>query len=173
MFKKLFSSEPDREKELARAAFEKVIAARMSDTRESRSARVRMGLLCRAHLDKTFINGAEQTAAHQAAVARAVIQRGAPPTPPQATEFQCISSGGRDIWVYLPEEYVQQSFSLGGKYQMTEISAEKAIVEMQNLADQLFMFELRLDKPFEVLQFLREELAGAAATPQPGDPAKR
>ena len=48
----------------AQALFEKLIASE-SDSRESRNLRMRMGLLCRAHLDKSFVTGAEQTSAWQ------------------------------------------------------------------------------------------------------------
>ncbi len=53
---------PADEMKRAVAAFEKVVSLD-SDTREARSLRMRMGMLCRAHLDKTFVAGAEQTAA--------------------------------------------------------------------------------------------------------------
>ena len=42
-------------------------------------------------------------------------------------------------------------------------AAEQVIVEMQNVADQIFLMELKLDQSFEVLQFLREELVQAGA----------
>jgi len=160
MFKKLFSAGPGDDQEEARLAYEKVVAAsRGANPEAARSARVRMGLLCRAHLDKTFVEGAEQTATHRAAAAHALISRKEPPPAPQASAFQRISSGGRQVWVYVPEEYAQQAFDLGGRYQLTEIDAEQAILQMQGVADQIFVLELRLDQPFQVLQFLRDELA--------------
>lgn len=159
MFRKLFAAGPEEDQEVARAAYDKVVASRLVDSREARSARARMGLLCRAHLDKTFIDGAEQTAVFQAAMARALIQGKDKPAEPVAPEFQRIKSGGRDLWVYVPQEYADQAFALGGRYQKTELSAEQAIVEMQNVADQIFLMELKLEQSFEVLQFLREELS--------------
>jgi hypothetical protein len=158
MFRKLFAAGPEDDQEIARVAYEKVVASRLVDSREARSARTRMGLLCRAHLDKTFIDGAEQTAVHQDALARALVQGKEKPEEPQAPEFQCIKSGGRDLWVYVPQEYADQAFALGGRYQKTELSAEQAILEMQSVADQIFLMELKLEQSFEVLQFLREEL---------------
>jgi hypothetical protein len=172
MFRKLFAAGPDEDQEIARVAYDKVVASRLVDSREARSARARMGLLCRAHLDKTFIDGAEQTAVYQTAMARALVQGKEKPAEPLAPEFQRIKSGGRDLWVYVPQEYADQAFALGGRYQKTELSAEQAIIEMQNVADQIFLMELKLEQSFEVLQFLREELTqtqGSQGTgPGPG-----
>lgn len=164
MFRKLFAAGPDEDQETARVAYDKVVASRLVDSREARSARTRMGLLCRAHLDKTFIDGAEQMSVYQEACARALLQGKDKPTEPQAPVFQRIKSGGRDLWVYVPEEYAQQVFALGGRYQRTELSAEQAIAESQSVADQIFLLELKLEQSFEVLQFLREELAQGSAT---------
>jgi hypothetical protein len=53
--------------------------------------------------------------------------------------------------------------ALGARYQKTELSAPKAIEAMQALAHQISYYELRLQEPFQVLDFLREELAAEAA----------
>ena len=55
---------PEDEMKKAKAAYEKVISL-STDTRDTRSMRSRMGLLCCAHVDKTFVAGAEQTALWQ------------------------------------------------------------------------------------------------------------
>ena len=79
----IFTSKPvvEDKKGMAREAYEKVASLR-SDSREARSARLRMGLLCRAHIDKTFIDGAEQMADWQE-LANAAVARGQelPPAP--------------------------------------------------------------------------------------------
>jgi hypothetical protein len=54
-------SSPAEEMKRAVAAYEKVSSLK-SDSHDARIVRMRMGMLCRAHLDKTFIAGAEQTA---------------------------------------------------------------------------------------------------------------
>ena len=64
MFSIFSRNNPADEMKRAVAAFEKV-ASLESDSRDARSLRMRMGMLCRAHLDKTFIAGAEQTASWQ------------------------------------------------------------------------------------------------------------
>ncbi len=151
----------------AKSAFEKV-AELKSDSREARSARMRLGLLCRAHLDKTFIAGAEQTAEWQELAMMAISQGKAQPEPPMASCYQKIKSGENEVYVYLPEEYVQEAFSLGSKYQRTDISAQQAIDAMQALANQISYYELRLEEPFQVLRFLRDELEAESGEDTPG-----
>jgi hypothetical protein len=125
--------------------------------------RVRMGMLCRAHLDKTFIAGAEQTATWQEVAALATASGEPVPELPTPSKFQKIKSGESEVFVYLPEEYVTEAFILGSKYQKTEVSAPKAIEAMQALANQISYYELRLQEPFVVLTFLRDEVAAEAA----------
>lgn len=141
----------------AKAAFEKV-AELKTDSREARSARMRLSLLCRAHLDKTFVAGAEQTATWQDLASMAIAQGKPTPELPSASCYQKIKSGENEVFVYLPEEYASEAFTLGSKYQRTELSAQQAIDAMQALANQISYYELRLDEPFQVLRFLRDEL---------------
>lgn len=153
---------PADEMRRAVAAFEKVTSI-ASDSRDARSLRMRMGMICRAHLDKTFIAGAEQTAAWQE-VARLALIAGKPvPEAPTPSKFQKIRAGESDIYAYLPEEYVTEAFALGARYQKTDLSAPKAIEAMQALANQISYYELRLEEPFLALSFLRDELAEQAA----------
>ena len=57
----LFSRQkPVDEMHRAEMAYEKV-ASLKGDSPDARSLRLRMGLICRAHLDATFIAGAQQT----------------------------------------------------------------------------------------------------------------
>lgn len=142
----------------AKAAYEKVIELE-SDSREARSMRLRMGMLCRAHLDKTFIDGAERMADWQELAALAIASGTDRPELPQPTMYQKVRSGENEVYAYLPEEYTDVAFSLGGRYQRTEISAQQAIDAMQGLADQLCYYDLSLEEPFTALQFLRDELA--------------
>ena len=162
MFSFLSKPSPEDEMKQARALFEKV-ASLKSDSREAHSMRVRMGMLCRAHLDKTFIAGAEQTAHWQELAAMAIANGDPPPDVPVPSKFQKIKSGQSEVFVYLPEEYVNEVFILGCKYQKTELSAQKAIEAAQALANQISYYELRLQEPFLALGFLRDELAAEAA----------
>lgn len=166
MFNLFNRNNPADEMKRAVAAFEKVISIE-SDSREARSLRMRMGMLCRAHLDKTFIAGAEQTAAWQE-LASMSLRAGKPiPDAPTPSKFQKIRTGDSDVYAYLPEEYVTEAFGLGARYQKAELPAVKAIEAMQALANQISYYDLRLEEPFQVLSFLREELAAQAAAAQP------
>ena len=142
----------------AQALFEKIVSTQ-SDTREARSMRVRMGLLCRAHLDKSFVTGAEQMASWQELAALAIANGKDKPPLPEPSVFQKIKAGENEIYVYLPEEYAHEAHLLGGRYQSAAIPALKAIETMQGLANQLCYYELKLAEPFQALQFLRDELA--------------
>lgn len=150
------------EKEQAQALFEKITASK-ADTREARSARIRMGLLCRAHLDKTFIDGAQRTAVYFEKMAQANINNTEKPEKPEFSLYQQVKSGDKEIWVYLPEEYALETFNVGASYQKTDIDAKAAIDRVQQIADQICLYELKLDTPFEVLQFLRDEISGTSA----------
>lgn len=176
MFGLFTRNKPVDEMRRAQAAYEKV-ASLKGDSRDARSLRLRMGLICRAHLDKTFVAGAEQTALWEE-LARQALMDGMPlPEAPKPSQFQKILSSDTEIYAYLPEEFVTEAFALGSLYQKTELSAPKAIEAMQALAQQISYYELRLPEPFQVLDFLREELAAkaawqeAAAAVQDADPA--
>jgi hypothetical protein len=159
----------------AKAAYEKVVSLE-SDSRDARSMRLRMGLLCRAHLDKTFIEGAERMADWQELAALAIANGTERPELPQPSMYQKVKSGENEVYAYLPEEYTDVAFSLGGRYQRTEISAQQAIDAMQGLADQLCYYDLSLEEPFTALQFLRDELAeeeGEQGFDDGDDPAAR
>jgi hypothetical protein len=162
MFGLFTRNKPVDDMRRAQAAYEKV-ASLKGDSHDARSLRLRMGLICRAHLDKTFVAGAEQTAAWQE-LARLALVAGKPvPEMPSPSKFQKIRAGESDIYAYLPEEYVTEAFALGARYQKTELPAPKAIEAMQALANQISYYELRLEEPFQVLGFLRDELAAQAA----------
>lgn len=165
MFNIFNRSSPADDMKKAVAAFERVTSI-ASDSRDARSLRMRMGMLCRAHLDKTFIAGAEQTAAWQELVSLS-LKAGKPvPEAPTPSKFQKIRAGDSDIYAYLPEEYVVEAFGLGARYQKAELPAPKAIDAMQALANQISYYELHLEEPFQALTFLREELAAEEAAQQ-------
>lgn len=173
MFSRFRSKDPQADYKQAVAAYEKVISLKTSG-HEARSARLRMAMLCRAHLDKTFIAGAQKTEAFQEAMARAIVAGSERPEPPKASAFQKVASGPKEVVVYLPQEVADEAFLIGVRYQRTDLSAQQAIDAMQDLADRLFQEELKLETPFEVLQFLRKEVASedsaedAEPSPDPG-----
>jgi hypothetical protein len=153
---------PAEDMKRAVAAYEKVVSLK-SDTHDARIVRMRMGMLCRAHLDKTFIAGAEQTALWQEQSNLALMEGKPAPDLPTPSKFQKIRAGEADIYVYLPEEHAAEAFGLGARYQKMEMTAPKAIESMQALANQISYYDLRLKEPFQVMNFLREELASQEA----------
>jgi hypothetical protein len=158
MFSFFSSKKSDDEMQKARELFEKV-ASSQSDTRDARNLRVKMGMLCRAHLDKSFVTGAEQMASWQELSSLAIANGKEKPPLPEPSVFQKIKAGVNEVYVYLPEEYAHEAFSLGARYQRTEMTAIQAIEAMQGLANQICFYELRLMEPFQALQFLRDELS--------------
>ncbi len=144
----------------AKLAFEKVVAL-TDDTFEANRLRRGMALLCCAHLDKTFIAGAERTADWQQMAAFAVAKNAPAPEQPKADTYQKVRSGKSDIWVYMPPEYAQRAFLFGVLYQRTELSLEQAISSMQQLADLVCRTDIGLGFQVEVLKFLRQELNAA------------
>lgn len=154
------SESEDVLKKRAKQNFDKVIAL-TADTVEANSLRRGLALLCCAHLDKTFIAGAERTADWQQIAGFALAKGTEPPPIPQADLYQKIRSGKSDIWVYLPGEYADRAFMFGAKYQKTELSLEQAIASMQQMADNLCRMEIGLSFEIPVLKFLRQELSAA------------
>jgi hypothetical protein len=161
MFSKLFQDDSDdARKERAKLAYEKISALKKEgSSRDTRSARMRMVLLCRAHLDKTFVEGAEKSVAYDVLAMQSIMAGQDKPPLPLANEFQQIPAvSGDKVWVYLPQEYADLAFSLGASYQRTDLSAQQAIDAMQALANQIFSTELGIHDNFMVLQFLRNEI---------------
>lgn len=153
----------------AKALYEKVVGS-PTDSRAGRQLKTRMGLLLRAHFDKTFVDGAEKTASWQDALASAVVAGDALPPEPEFSPYQKISSGEKEIWVYLAPDIARQVFFLGAEYQKTRISATSAVESVQVLADQLCRYELGLETPFVALKFLRDEIEANASTDSSAPP---
>ena len=128
------------------------------DTREIRSYKIKIALRARAHLDKTFIEGAEKIAKHSEACLRAVAAGSEKPDPPTPTCFQKVRSANGEIVAYIPEDYLEQAFKIGSKYQLTEFNANQAIDFMQKIMDNISS-DFGLHDTFTVLQFLRDEIA--------------
>ncbi len=152
----LFGKQQSREnRETAKAEFEK--ACELSgDNREIRAMRMRIGLRARAHIDKSFIEGAEKTAVYDEACLRAVAAGREKPPPPNVTLYQKVKSATGEIITYIPEEIAEEAFKIGAKYQLTEIEAKPAIDLVQNLANSI-SYQLHLEEPLVAVYFLREE----------------
>jgi hypothetical protein len=157
----IFKQPDEDERGRAVAAYEKAVSL-TSDGHEARSLRLRLSMLCRAHLDKTFVAGAQAMEAYEAACMVAIQQAKPQPDPPQAALFQAVKSSSGEVQVYLPQEYADEAFAIGMLYQKTELNAAQAIEAAQRLADRISYDALKLNSAFVALQFLRDELAAEA-----------
>jgi hypothetical protein len=140
------------------------------DTRELRALRARLGLRCRTAFDKFFVEGAEKAADHAEACMAAVASGSERPPAPAARSFMPVSSVNGEIMVYLPLQYVEEIYRVAGAYQLAEIDAKTTITMAQSIADRISE-ALQLTTAFEVLQFLRDEVAaeeGEAAEGEEG-----
>ena len=157
MLGKLFGGAKKEEMLKAKQDYEKAC----NDTGDSRpeiAARIRVGLRCRAVLDKTFIEGAEKTADHTERCMVALASGDEKPKPPAATSFQTIKSVNGEILAYIPLEYAEEVFKIGAAFQLEEVSAEQAIELAQGVAEKISE-DIHLEPPIQALGFLREELA--------------
>lgn len=157
----IFRKSEEDPRTLAVAAYEKTVSL-TSEGHEAHSMRLRMSMLCRAHVDKTFVAGAQQTEAYEFACALAIQQGKTKPELPQAPLFQAVKSTSGEVLVYLPKAFADEAFAIGMLYQRTELSAQQAITAAQRLADKISFDALKLKTPFVALQFLRDELAAQA-----------
>jgi hypothetical protein len=157
VFGKLFGNAQKEEMLKAKQAYEQAVESE-GDSREIRALRIRVALRCRAVLDKTFIEGAERTAEHAEASMLAIAADEEKPPAPKPSSFQTIKSVNGDILAYVPLPFAEEMFTIGAKYQLEEITAEQAIEFAQGVAERMSE-QLKLDKPFEALNFLREQLS--------------
>lgn len=126
------------------------------DSRATRSFKVRIGIRCRSHIDKVFIEAAKKTVAFQDQCNVAAAQGKERPAPPKANPFQTAKTINGVIYTYIPEEFSDEVFSLGCMYQTMQIDINKAITMVQQVADRV-AFDIGLDQPITALQFLRSE----------------
>jgi hypothetical protein len=136
-------------------------ASLSNDSREGRTYKIRIGIRCRAHLDKVFIEGAKKTESYQERCSAAVAKGTDKPAPPKPAIFQKAKTVSGEIFTYVPEEFAQQIFTLGAMYQTVQIDASKAITLAQEVAERV-SYDLGLEEPFISLQFLRDEIQALA-----------
>lgn len=144
-------------KEKTKAAFEKAVEGK--DNAKTRSVRIHLGLLLRTHVDKLFVQGAEDAIEYDKAVAIAIAAGQEKPERPPAPMFMEIKSSEGTRNSYLPQEYASVIYNLGMRYQSEQILALDAISRTQEIFDTICYDELNLPQSFETLRFLRDELA--------------
>ncbi len=160
MLGKLFGDAKKEEMIKAKQDYEKT-CAETGDGRAEVSARIRMGLRCRAVLDKTFIDGAEKTADFTEKSMMAIASGDDKPAPPSPSSFQTIKSVNGEIIGYIPFAFAEEVFKIGAAYQNEEVSAEQSIELCQAIAEKISE-ELKLEPPFQALGFMREDMSEGA-----------
>lgn len=157
---KIFRSKQAKQKEAmsqARADYDKAVDPGLSGGNQRR-LQARIANRCRAHLDKTFIEGAERTATYEDAVMAALAAGQEKPLPPKARLFQIVPAFDHEVVAYLPEHYAERIFDLGRRYQRMDIDGARAVQLAQGIAEEI-CFELNASQTFVALQFLRDQLA--------------
>lgn len=160
-------SKRDEARKKAQAEYDE---ARDADpaSRSGHALTIRAGARAKAHVDKTFITGAEKAVTYDEMRAIAIVKGEEKPEPPKASEYQVIKSVNGELLTYLPLPYAERIFKLGMRYQTMEITAEQAVELVQQVADQISL-ELQLKEPFVALEFLREELKQESGDESPDD----
>ena len=140
----------------AKANFEKLQELK-GESVDVATFRLRLSSLCKAHIDKTFIDGAESTRLWQDASALAISNAKEPPRAPcpQYYHLVKVASSDNKVWTWIPEEYTDSIFNLGCKFQTVSIGLDDAISQTQVIADTICKEHLKLEKSFTVLDFLR------------------
>jgi hypothetical protein len=126
-------------------------------SRESRIYKSRIAGRSKAHLDKVFIEGAEQAESYQEACLAALSEGNERPPMPEPKPFQRVKSKAELVYTYVPAEFAKEMYALGSLYQAVSISINEALKMGQEVADRV-SFDLGLEEPFIALQFLRDEL---------------
>lgn len=129
----------------------------------SREARIFQSLIggrSKAHLDKVFIEGAEQSEAHQEACLAALTQGREAPQMPDPKPFQIVKNKTDSVYTYVPAEFSKEMYVLGNLYQTASIGPTETLKIGQDIADRVSS-DIGLEEPFVALQFLRNELEEA------------
>jgi hypothetical protein len=126
-------------------------------SRESRIFKSRIAGRSRAHLDKVFVQGAEQSEAYQEACLAALSDGQERPEMPEPQPFQTVKTKSESVYTYVPSEFAKEMYTLGSLYQAGSIGPSETLNLAQELAAKVSI-DIGLEEPFIALQFLRDEL---------------
>jgi hypothetical protein len=140
-----------KERQKAKAFYESA-ANLPAGTRETRKLRSVLGNRTAAFIDMTFIDGARRTEAYIEEV-RAKGKDSAEKL--SAPCYREVRTVGGTVWVYLPQSYCDQYFTLGSKYQQSIITPATVFEISDTLAHEISE-ALMLDHPITALQFLND-----------------
>ena len=132
-------------------------AKREKLTEENRAFKMKIAHRTRAHIDLTFIEGAQKLGKFHQDHLTAIAKQLEGPDRPNYTPFQKIKTLDSEVVAYLPNFEAQQIFDLGGKYQTQQISVSEALTEVQTIADTIF-HKFDISVSLSTLGFLRDEL---------------
>lgn len=141
-----------REQQKAKAFYDNGLNP-IQNSRDARKTKSILGNRCSAFISLTFIEGATKTTEfiEEASLARS---QGKPnPPQPSTSAYKEVRTMGGKVWVYLPQSYTNQIFTLGSKYQQELIAKDRAIELATLIADEITT-SLDLDHPITPLQFL-------------------
>ncbi len=131
-----------------------------STSRETRKLKSVLGNRLTAFIDLTFIDGAKRTQTYIEAAEAALAQGKSPPEKPAVPCYREVKTVGGAVWVYLPQNYCDQFFTLGSKYQQSAITPA-AVLEVSSTLAQEISESLLLDHPITPLQFLANDNANS------------
>ena len=141
--------------EQAEADFEE--AKREKLTEKNRAFKMKIAHRTRAHIDLTFIEGAQKLGKYHQANLTAIAKQLEGPEKPSYTPFQKIKTLDSEVTAYLPNFEAQQIFDLGGKYQTAQISVSEALTAAQSIADSIF-HNFDISVSLSTLGFLHDEI---------------
>ena len=139
----------------AKAEFDSACAETHED-KKSRANRIKIGLRCRAVIDKIFVDGAKAYETYHEQKLQALWEGKSPPEEPRPSNFQIIKSSQGDIVGYIPLKSAEAVYDIASDFQKKDISKEHAINLTQIVADNICSM-LSLETSFNVLDFLRDD----------------
>ena len=126
------------------------------EDKKSRANRIKIGLRCRAVIDKIFVEGAKEFEIYHERKLQAIWEDKPAPAEPNPNNFQIIKSTQGDVVGYIPLECAKAVYDIASDFQKKDISKEHAINMTQIVADNICSM-LSLETSFNVLDFLRDE----------------
>ena len=150
-----FSKSSKDIEEQAQADFEEAKREKLSE--KNRAFKMKIAHRTRAHIDLTFIEGAQKLGKYHQANLNAIAQQLEGPERPSYTPFQKIKTLDSEVIAYLPNFEAQQIFDLGGKYQIQQINVSEALTAVQSIADTIF-HDFDISVSLSTLGFLRDEI---------------
>lgn len=141
--------------EQSEADFEEAKREKLSE--KNRAFKMKIAHRTRAHIDLTFIEGAQKLGRYHQANLTAIAKQLEGPEKPSYKPFQKIKTLDSEVIAYLPNFEAQQIFDLGGKYQTQQINVSEALTAVQSIADTIF-HNFDISVSLSTLGFLRDEV---------------